>query len=142
MSEQPELGVDETELDNADELIWRNVHPSWIDSGKVTSQAFRPTPKDTGKLSGARQEKVTADKHFHEFTTELNLVSTGIWAISVGEAQREHVRCVYDAESDSKPNPCPTGHTYLDYRVHTGGKIRKIASALRDRAEERGCQHP
>lgn len=142
MSEQHELGSDEIVLDNADELIWRNVHPSWIQDGKVSSLAFKPSPKDTGRLSGARQDKVSAEKHYFEFTDALGLTSSGVWAITVGEAQAQNVPCVYDAESSSKPDPCPTGHTYLDYRAQTGGRIRKIASALRRKAEERGKQHP
>ncbi|WP_369024082.1 hypothetical protein [Nocardia cyriacigeorgica] len=142
MNENAELHDGEIELDDARELIWRNVNPNWVDGGKLSSQAFRPTPKDVGKLSGAREGKVTADKHFHEFTNEFALASSGVWAVTVDEARRVEVRCVYDAESESKPEPCPTGHTYLDYRVHGNSKIRRIGSALRDFAEERGRQHP
>lgn len=32
-------------------LLHRQVHPSWIQEGRVTSQAFKPTPKDEGMLS-------------------------------------------------------------------------------------------
>lgn len=143
MSDHPVLGDDEVGLDaDSEELIWRNVHPTWIDKGKITSQVFRPTPKDSGQLSGAREEMVTAETHYHEFTTELGLDSSGVWAISVREASGAGVRCVYDAESISKPDPCPTGHTYIDYRGHSGNKIKRIGSALRDSAEERGRRHP
>ncbi|UFS93750.1 hypothetical protein [Nocardia huaxiensis] len=142
MSDQPELGSNEIELDNPDELIWRNVHPTWIDNGQLSSLAFKPSPKDTGKLSGAREEKVTADKHYFEFTEELGLESAGVWAVTVGEAREQAVPCVYDAESSTKPDPCPTGHTYLDFRSHSGGRVRKIASSLRKAAEERGKRHP
>ena len=32
-------------------LLHRQVHPSWIQEGRITSQAFSPTPKDLGLLS-------------------------------------------------------------------------------------------
>lgn len=32
-------------------LLLRQVNPRWIREGRVTSQVFRPTPKDEKKLS-------------------------------------------------------------------------------------------
>ena len=32
-------------------LLLRQIHPSFIQAGFVTSQAFRPTPKDQSKFS-------------------------------------------------------------------------------------------
>jgi len=32
-------------------LLLRQVHPSFVQDGKITSQVFRPTPKDENKLS-------------------------------------------------------------------------------------------
>jgi hypothetical protein len=32
-------------------LLHRQINPSWVQQGRVTSQAFRPTPKDESKLS-------------------------------------------------------------------------------------------
>lgn len=131
----------EEALEHSAELIWRNVHPAWIDDGALTSQVFRPTPKDHKKLSGARQRMVTASEHFKEFTKDLELESAGVWAISAGEALDSGVRGVYDAESATPPDPCPTGHTFIDYREVSGSRARKIGSALRDLAEARGPQH-
>lgn len=34
-----------------DTLLLHQIHPSFIQYGRVTSQAFRPTPKDEGFLS-------------------------------------------------------------------------------------------
>jgi hypothetical protein len=48
-------------------LIHRQVHPSFVQAGSissqvfsVTSQVFKPTPKDLGKLSVYNGEKYTA----------------------------------------------------------------------------------
>jgi hypothetical protein len=32
-------------------LLLRQIHPSFVQAGRVTSQAFRPTPKDGSLLS-------------------------------------------------------------------------------------------
>ena len=143
MTEGTGFGSAEVELDAADELVWRNVNPGFIDNGVISSQAFRPTPKDDSKLSGARQAKVAADKHFHEFTSDLGLASAGVWAVSVAEANAEGVRCVYDAESATRPPaPCPTGHTYFDFQTHGTSARKRISRKLTDNATARGRQHP
>lgn len=137
-----ELLPGEIQLERSEELIWRNVNPSWIDNGEVSSQAFRPTPKDKKQLSGAREDAVSAAEHFVEFTQKLGLDSVGVWAVTVDESHSASLRCIYDADAPTAPDPCPTGHTYIDYRDHGNSKIRKIGSTLRDFAEGRGCQHP
>jgi len=35
-------------LDDGDELLFRQVHPSFIRDGRPSGQAFRPTKKDDG----------------------------------------------------------------------------------------------
>jgi len=36
---------------NDSTLLHRQVNPAFVQSGRVTSQAFKPTPKDQGLLS-------------------------------------------------------------------------------------------
>ncbi len=31
------------------ELLWRQIHPSWLSDGHVTSQAFRPNSGDAAR---------------------------------------------------------------------------------------------
>jgi hypothetical protein len=129
-------------LTDVDEMLWRNVHPTWIDNGAMTSQAFRPTGKDAGRLSTARSGVVTAQEHFTEHTESRGLESAGVWAISVGEASELELPCMYDEHSPSLPQPAPKGHTSIDFSGLSGGETRKKAGALRDRAESRGRRHP
>lgn len=142
MSDGDEVGPGEEILVERDELVWRNAHPEWIVNGGLTSQAFRPTPKDRKKLSGARQGKVSAEDHFKEFTEDLGLASAGVWAVSVGEVQDEELRSIYDENSPSAPNPCPKGHTSLDFTTVSSSKAKRIGGRLRERAEQRDLQHP
>ena len=55
-------------LTDADEQLFRQVHPSWIQAGKPTSQAFKPTPKDEGLLSVSRGAKTSAAAAFELHT--------------------------------------------------------------------------
>lgn len=141
MSDSHELSEGEELLTSTDELIWRNVNPDWVVDGKVTSQAFRPTPKDDKKVSGAREAKVSAASHYTEFTG-LGLKSAGVWAVTVNEAAKEAVPAIYDENSAKAPTPCPKGHTSLDFTSHSNANTKRIGARLRDHAELRKRQHP
>lgn len=131
------------ELADADELLWRNVHPSWVEAdGKISSQAFRPTSKDGGLLSTARSSKVTAAEHYDEHTVARGLASSGIWAVSVGEATALSLPSLYDEHSAAIPQRAPKGHTSIDFTGLSGGAARKAGGTLRDHAEARGKQCP
>jgi len=43
-------------------LVHRQIHPSFVQAGFPTSQAFRPTPKDESKLSVYDGDMITAVK--------------------------------------------------------------------------------
>lgn len=66
MSDPTEVSDGEELLTTRDELLWRNAHPDWLVDGELTSQAFRPTPKDQKKLSSTRESKVAAEANFKE----------------------------------------------------------------------------
>ena len=42
-----------------DTLLLRQIHPSFVQDGRVTSQAFRPTPKDDAQLSAYDGDQIT-----------------------------------------------------------------------------------
>jgi len=134
--------ADPVEIATSDELLWRNVHPGWVDKGRLTSQVFRPTPKDQQRLSVARSSVVNASDHYVEYTDTIGLDSAGVWAASVEECVSAGVSAFHDEHSSMRPNPCPAGHAHLDFTPHTKGQARRIGGALRDRAEARGRLHP
>lgn len=142
MSDDSGAGEGIEPLADQDELLWRNAHPDWIENGKLTSQAFRPTPKDQNKLSSARASKVSVENNFKEFTGDFGLASIGVWAVSVGEAGAEDIQAIYDEHSPSTPTPCLTGHTSLDFAEISNNRAKRIGSRLRDQAEKRGVQYP
>jgi hypothetical protein len=142
VSDPTEVSDGEELLTTRDELLWRNAHPDWLVDGELTSQAFRPTPKDQKKLSSTRESKVAAEANFKEYTEEFSLESIGVWAVTVGEAQDQTIPAIYDEHSPTIPSPCLTGHTSLDFTAVSNNQAKRIGGRLRDRAEERGKQHP
>ncbi|MGL5864804.1 MAG: hypothetical protein ACRCYX_02880 [Dermatophilaceae bacterium] len=128
---------------DAGELLWRSVHPTFLDGSRITSQAFTPTPKDEGRLSTARSTVVTAADHHDEFCSVLGLPTAGVWAVGLAKVRETGLRAVDDSASNAAPDPCPTGHAYVDFRAAPSrGAVKRAASGLRDAAQARGRIHP
>ncbi|MFJ8269350.1 hypothetical protein ACIQ8G_03085 [Streptomyces sp. NPDC094154] len=136
-----DLRPGEVEITEHGEKLWRQVHPIWVQDGRVTSQLFSPTPKDSGELSVTRASIVSA-KEAHQYHTEvMGLESIGVYGVEVAEVREVGLRAVDDAQADGAENR-PPGHAYVDFKdVRSAGQRRKRASILRDRAENRGWQH-
>ncbi len=64
-------------------MLLRQIHPSFVQAGYSTSQAFRPTPKDEAKLSGYDGDRITAEASFVHYTTVWKLASVGAMAVTV-----------------------------------------------------------
>jgi hypothetical protein len=62
-------------------LLLRQVHPSFVQAGRVTSQAFRPTPKDESLLSVYDGDQITAENSWSHFTSQNNCRSVGVMAV-------------------------------------------------------------
>ena len=59
-------------------LLLRQVNPSWLQSGRITSQVFKPTLKDNNRLSVYDGDKITAREAWEHFTINMGLKSVGV----------------------------------------------------------------
>lgn len=125
----------ERQLNDPHELLYRQVHPNWIDDGEPSSQAFKPTKKDEGMLSIALGSKTTAEDAFRHHTETLGLASGGTWAVSVEEASDVELRA-YEQPLDNSP-----AHGFIDFRNTGGSAAERKAKQLRVNARDRGCLH-
>jgi hypothetical protein len=114
-------------------LLLRQVHSSWVQEGRVTSQAFKPTPKDEGRLSVYDGDQIEAEASWRHFTSTLQRSSVGVLGITVGEFRAESLSVIPD------PDTFPE-HVLVDYRGHTAGQVEKKSKRLRSIATERGWQ--
>jgi hypothetical protein len=112
-------------------LLLRQVHPSFVQAGRVSSQAFRPTPKDRSLLSVYDGDQIGAEAAWNHYTTVLELASVGAVAITVSECSAEGLSARPD------PDPFPE-HVVIDFKGLTENQCEKKSKKLRAKAEARG----
>ncbi|MFJ5707946.1 hypothetical protein [Streptomyces sp. NPDC093105] len=131
----------ESEIVDQGEKLWRQVHPIWIQEGRVTSQLFSPTPKDSGELSVTRASVVSAEESHGHHTGVMGLKSVGVYSVDVAEVRDVELRAVDDSGVDDGAER-PPGHAFVDFKgVPSAKQQKKRASILRDKAEKRGWQY-
>ena len=116
---------------NSGTLLHRQVNPSWVQQGRITSQVFKPTPKDSYRLSVYDGDQVTAHQAWLHYTTELGFASIGVVAVTVGECEALALR----PEPDPEPFPA---HAVIRFDGCTSGQIEKKAKRLKAVADARG----
>jgi hypothetical protein len=122
-------------LQDPEELLYRQVHPSWIQAGRPTSQAFRPTSKDEGLLSVSRGACTTAEQAFRLHTEEKKLHSAGVWSVVVADCTSAG-RVVY---ADPITHPVDdAAHAVVDFTGLSAAKAQAVAGVLKAKAV---CQY-
>jgi hypothetical protein len=115
-------------------LLLRQVHPSFVQAGRVTSQAFRPTPKDDGQLSVYDGDQIKPEAAWDHYTTTLACASVGSLAVTVDECAAE--------ELTAKPDPDPfPEHVVIDFTSLSDKQAEKKGKKLKAKAEARGWMH-
>ena len=131
-----------TPLSDDEELLFRQVHPSFVRDGRPSSQAFRPTAKDEGKLSVARGSLTTAAGAFELHTTGLGLPSDGTWAVTVGECREQVLNVVPDPLTSPPEKVADPAHALVDFTPHSKSQGEAKGARLARKAVERGRLHP
>ena len=114
-----------------DTLLLRQIHPSFVQQGRVTSQAFRPTPKDGSRLSPYDGDLIEARPAWKHYTAVLGFESAGVMAVARGECAE------LDLPVEPDPEPFPE-HVVIDFSGLGKSAVEKAAKKLRVRAETRG----
>lgn len=117
-------------------ILLRQGHPSFVEDGETTSQAFFPFPKDEQKLSVDDGDLTTPEAAFEFYTKVRKLESVGTWGISCTEVASTGLQCGPDALPD---NPA---HAAIDFANLNEKACRKLARKLKAFANERTRLHP
>lgn len=125
-----------TRLADLEEILFRQVHPTWVVDGVPTSQAFTPTPKDEGKLSIARGSRATAEAAFKHYRAVQKFSSEGTWAVTVGEVNDVGLECFDEDDPDL------LAHGFIDFRGLGRKDAKRKGVLLAARARERGRLFP
>ena len=115
----------------SDTLLYRQIHPSFVQNGRPTSQAFRPTPKDEKRLSAYDGDQIQPKASWDHYTGELGLTSAGVLAVTNGECLAQ----VLSVDADETPYP---EHCTIDFSSLTKTAIEKAAKILAETAIQRG----
>ena len=109
-------------------LLLRQIHPAFVEHGRPTSQAFRPTPKDNGELSVYDGDLISAEKSWMHYTERLELQSAGVLAVTVAECRT--------LELNVRPDPEPFREHAVIVFAESGQRGK--AKLLKKKAIERG----
>lgn len=112
-------------------LLLRQIHPSFVQNGKPSSQAFRPTPKDESRLSVDNGDMITPEASWKRFSERPNCTSAGVMAIS----KTECTSCSVKITEDGVPHP---EHCFLDFAPFGRNETEKVSKKLKAHALNRG----
>ena len=115
-------------------LLYRQIHPNFIQNGRPTTQAFRPTPKDENQLSVYDGDKIQPQASWQHYTDVLKLSSAGVMAVTNAECSAQSLPVV----ADGKPFP---EHCSIDFSGLKKSAIEKAAKVLAACAVTRGWQY-
>ena len=118
----------------ADTLLLRQVSPSWVQAGRITSQVFKPTPKDERRLSVYDGDQMSPADSWTHYKESLGYESVGVVAVTVGECEK------HDLPPEPDPNPFPE-HVAIKFDGCSNSQIEKKAKHLKKAAETRGWQY-
>jgi len=111
-------------------LLLRQINPNFIQQGRITSIAFRPTTKDEYLLSVEDGSRISARASWERFTKTPNCNSVGVMAVSFAECTQQELPIIEDGE------PFPE-HCSIDFSNLTRGLVEKKAKFLAKYAVER-----
>jgi hypothetical protein len=115
-------------------IVYRQIHPSFVQAGFATSVAFRPMPKDESKLSVYDGDLITPENAFQHYVNELGLASDGVMGLAVAECTTASLAVCSD------PEPFPE-HALIDFSGLSDKECRTKSKILRERAVQRGWLH-
>ncbi len=119
---------------NTDVLLYRQINSSWVQSGRVTRQAFKPSARDGRRLSVYDGGMITAEDAWKHYTGGLGFASTGVLAVSRGDCAEQ--------ELPVKPDPVPhPAHAVIDFTACSNTQVEKKAKRLIESAWKRGWQY-
>ena len=128
-------------LTEGEEILFRQVHPNFLDGGEPSSQTFMPTPKDENKLSVDRSAFTTAKESYALFAAN-GYLSAAVYGVTVEEFASEDIACKADPLKASQEQKANVTHAFADYSPHGTNQQKNKAKRIKRKALARGLLHP
>jgi hypothetical protein len=131
-----------TPLSDLEELLFRQVHPSFVRDGRPSSQACRPTLKDAGKLSVAQNAITTAQAAYDLYTSGRGYASAGTWAVTVGECRGQALDVFADPLTSPPEDVADPAHAVVDFTPFSKSQADAKGARLARAADKRERLYP
>ena len=95
--------------------------------------AFRPFPRDKGKLSAYNGDMIAAEAAWSHYRAALKLKSVGVLSVSVDECESQGTAPIHDGRDYPE-------HASIDFTSLSKRKTRDAAKKLAEFATDRGWQ--
>ena len=119
---------------NDETLLYRVISSGvWVQSGHVSSQAFRPRRSDNKRLSVYDGDQITPQDAWSHYTREDYRLSVGVLAVTVSECSAQDLPTLPDPQTFAE-------HVLIDFSKFGTNQIKRKSSLLRDFAVARGWQ--
>ena len=115
-------------------LLYRQIHPNFVQQNRATSQAFQPNSSDANLLSVYDGDQIEAAEAWEHYTSVQLRSSAGVTAVTVSECSRLQLPVVLDGI------PYPE-HAYIDFSGYGRRARTSKAKQLRALANARGWQY-
>lgn len=126
-------------LSDTTELLFRQIRTSWwLEAGRITSQNFKPLPKDHGLLSTSRSSLTSAEASYRLHTEAYRLESVGVMAVTVEECNTLDLSSFWTPKDKPFPDPA---HSEIDFGGKTRNQMESCAKVLAEKARSRGWKH-
>ena len=112
-------------------LLYRVINSIYVQRGKVSSQAFRPRPRDRRRLSMYDGDQITPEAAWRHYTSDLSNPPAGVMAVTVAQC------CAGLLTVQPDPEPFPE-HVLVGFTEYGTNQIKKKSERLRDKAVVRG----
>ena len=119
---------------NDETPLLRQVHPRFVQNGRVTSQAFTPRSSDGNRLSVYDGDQIQPEAAWRHYTTQQSLESAGVMAVTLAECE------ALDLPARSDPDPFPE-HVVIEFGTLGKSSIIRVAKRLLDAASRRGWRY-
>ena len=123
------------------EILFRQIHPNYMSNGMPSSDRFRPTSNDGGRLSVDRSALVSAAES-HELYVSNGRASTAVFGVSVGECLAEQLPSFEDPIEESSTTKANPAHAVIDFSAFSEKDRRVLGRRLQLKAIDRGQLHP
>lgn len=128
-------------LTKPDEVLFRQIHPNYMQNGEPASDRFQPQPNDHGLMSVDRSSLTDAASS-HALYIQTGKQSAAVYGVTIEEFTEELIVCREDPLVETDTSPANPAHAAADYTTHEKKKWKLISKRLTQKAKARGKLFP